>query len=117
MINFECIKEVTKTLRKTFKGIQSNSYGYCCNSDYDAYHEYINNDDYVCAKIFKGGLNNNYDYQNNKFELGSRVFFSWNLTSFSLDVVIDIMTEICNKYGYEVIKPIDNSKCIEIIEN
>ena len=21
------------------------------------------------------------------------------------------------KYGYEVIKPIDNSKCIEIIEN
>lgn len=111
-INYEAIKEITKALRKTFKGIQSNSYGYCCMSDYDAYHNYTNNHDYVCAKIFKGGLNNDYHY--GEFCLGDTVHFIWGLTEFKLDNIIEVMQNICNKYGYIVEKPINESKCIAV---
>lgn len=116
MIKYECIKEITKALRKNFKGIQSNSYGYCCTSDYDAYHDYTNNDDYVCAKIYKGGLNNDYNYNTNEFELGDTVFFMWTLTNFALDDVIKVMTEICDRYNYKVVSPTEPTKCIEVIE-
>ena len=59
-IEYDCVKDITKALKKRFKGIQANSYGFCCNSDYDAIHKYINDNDYVCAKIFRGGLNNQF---------------------------------------------------------
>ena len=111
-ISYECIKEVTKALRKNFKGIQSNSYGYCCNSDYDCYHKYINDNDYVCAKIFKGGLNN--QYYDGKFELYKEVYFSWCLTEFKLVDIIKVMQDVCNKYNYMVETPKDISKCIVI---
>lgn len=109
-ISYEAIKEITKALRKTFKGIQSNSYGYCCMSDYDAYHNYTNNDDYVCAKIFKGGLNNDYHY--GEFCLSDTVYFTWCLTEFKLNDIIEAMQNVCNNYDYMVEKPADKSKCI-----
>ena len=116
---FGCVKEITRTLKKKFKGIQTNSYGYCCNSDYDYYHKYINDDDYVCAKIIKGGMNNEYRYDKylgkGYFELGTSVYFSWNLTNFNLEDVIDQMNSVANKYGYSVNKPENEGKCIELV--
>lgn len=117
-IDYKCVKEITKALKKRFKGIQANSYGYCCNSDYDTYHKYINDDDYVCAKIFKGGLNNDYYYDRyygkSYFDLGDNVHYSWYLTNFDLKDVIETMQEIANNYGYKVETPEDNSKCIRL---
>lgn len=117
-IDYECIKEITKELKKRFKGIQANSYGYCCNSDYDSIHKYINEDDYVCAKIFKGGLNNQYyvNRYDNKgyFDIRNDVYYSWYLTNFKLEDVIETMQEIANEYGYKVETPEDNSKCIRL---
>ena len=117
-ISFECVKEITRELKKNFKGIQANSYGFCCNSDYDAYHKYINNDDYVCAKLFKGGLNNNYCYDKYRekcvWNIGSSVYYSWTLTSFDIDNIIAVMQKVADKYDNIVIKPIDDSKCIKL---
>lgn len=111
-IKFEMIKEITKELKKEFKGIQANSYGYCCGSDYDAYHTYTNENDYVCCKIFKGGLNN--QYHNGSFELGKSVWYMWHLTDFKLSWVINLMQRIAFKYGCIVLVPENDTKCIEI---
>lgn len=116
MIDFECIKEITKELRKNFKGIQANSYGYCCCSDYDAFHKHINENDYVCAKIFKNGLNNVFHYDNYyheySWDLGNKVWFMWHLENFNIDDIIKVMQEVANEYNYNVVKPKDNSECI-----
>lgn len=117
-INFECVKEITRELKKRFKGMQSNSYGYCCNSDYDAYHKYINENDYVCAKIFKGGLNNQYRYDSYYeccyWDIGKVVFFGWRLKEFDFKEVIKVMQEVATKYNYEVVEPKDVSECIKL---
>ena len=117
-IKYDCIKEITKELKKRFKGIQANSYGYCCNSDYDDIHKYINDNDYVCAKIYKGGLNNQYYidsyYHCGRFDIKDEVYYSWYLTNFKLEDVIETMQEIANNYGYKVGTPEDNSKCIRL---
>lgn len=117
-IEYDCIKEITKALKKHFKGIQANSYGYCCNSDYDAIHKYINEDDYVCAKIFKGGLNNQYYidryYQRGYFDISDEVYYSWCLTNFKLEEVIKVMEKVAQKYNCKVETPQDNSKCIRL---
>lgn len=117
-IEYDCIKEITKELKKHFKGIQANSYGYCCNSDYDDIHTYINEDDYVCAKIFKGGLNNQYfrnTYDNKGyFDIGKEVYYSWCLTKFKLEEVIKVMEKIAEKYNCKIEKPEDTSKCIRL---
>ena len=117
-IDYNCIKEITRALKKRFKGIQANSYGYCCNGDYDDIHKYINEDDYVCAKIFKGGLNNQYFYdryhQKGYFELHNSVYYSWNLTTFRLEDIVNAMHEVANNYGYKVETPENTSKCIRL---
>lgn len=117
-IKYDCIKEITKELKKRFKGIQANSYGYCCNSDYDAFHKYVNEDDYVCAKIFRGGLNNQFyvdRYTSRQcVEIGKDVYYSWYLTNFKLEDVIATMQEVADKYGYKVETPEDTSKCIRL---
>lgn len=117
-IDYKCVKEITKALKKRFKGIQANSYGYCCNSDYDDIHKYINDNDYVCAKIFRGGLNNQFyvdRYTCRQYvEIGKDVYYSWYLTNFDLKDVIETMQEIANNYGYKVETPEDNSKCIRL---
>lgn len=114
MINFKCVSEITRKLRNTYKGIQSNSYGFCCNSDYNTHTKYINKNDYVCAKIFKGGLNN--DYRSGKWQLGSSIYFMWNLTEFKLEDIIQTMKQVANEYGYEIVSPENESKCIELKE-
>lgn len=117
-IEYDCIKEITKELKKRFKGIQANSYGYCCNSDYDAIHKYINDNDYVCAKIYRGGLNNQFyvdRYSNRQYvEIGKDVYYNWYLTNFDLKDVIETMQDIANNYGYKVETPEDNNKCIRL---
>ena len=117
-IDYECVKEITKELKKRFKGIQANSYGYCCNSDYDAIHKYINEDDYVCAKIYKGGLNNDYHYdsyyEKSYFALGDTIYYCWCLTNFKLEDVINTMQEIANNYGYKVYIPHSDNECIKL---
>lgn len=115
MIDYEMIKEITKELKKSFKGIQANSYGFCCSSDYDSIHKYHNEEDYVCCKIYKGGLNN--QYYNGKFEIGSTVYYMWNLTNFKLNDVINVMNRIASKYNCYVVIPENEDKCIEIKVN
>lgn len=109
---YNVIKEITKALRKNFKGIQSNAYGYCCTSDYDTYHKYTNNDDYVCAKIYKGGSNN--QYYDREFEIGDYVCFMWNLTNFKVLEVLSVMGNVARQYGCSIIAPPNEGKCIEL---
>ena len=118
-INYNCIKEITSNLRKKFKGIQANAFGFCCCTDYDMHHKHKNENDYVCAKIFKGGLNNQYhnDGYGGYFDLYSRVWFMWKLTNFKLEDIINVMQEIAVKYGYKVIAPKDDSECIVVVIN
>ena len=120
MIKYECIKDITRELKKHFKGIQANSYGYCCNSDYDAYHKYINENDYICANIFKGGLNNDYIYNSYEgksfFKLGNDVYFKWRLTNFNLEDVIKVIQDVASKYNYLIEKPKDKFECIRLYE-
>ena len=120
MIKYECIKDITRELKKHFKGMQSNSYGYCCNSDYDAYHKYINENDYICASIFKGGLNNDYIYNSYEgksfFLLFFFFYFFFNLTNFYLYVVIKVLVDVVIKYDYLIEKPKDKFECIRLYE-
>ena len=113
---YECVKNITKALRHNFKGIQSNSFGYCCGSDYDYHHKYTNENDFVCAKIYKGGLNNDYHtcwYDGTGyFDIGNSVYFMWCLTNFKLGDVINVMSKVASEYGYKIISPVDSNKCI-----
>ena len=120
MIRYECIKDITKELKKEFKGIQANSYGFCCCSDYDYHHKYKNYNDYICARIYKGGLNNQYIYNSYEgkcfFELGDNVYFMWKLTNFDLKDVIKVMQDVASKYDYLVEIPKDENSCIRLYE-
>mgnify|MGYP003289770463 CR=1 FL=1 len=111
-VPYDCVKEITRTLRKTYKGISSHSFGYCCSSDYDYYHKNCNEDDYVDAKIFKGGLNN--QYRDGRFDIGNCVWFMWRISNFDFDDIIKTMNDIAHKYNCEIKKPLNESKCIEL---
>ncbi len=113
-ISFEFVKECRRELKKNFKGIESFSYGYCCNSDYydGKPKSQINDYDYVNAKIYKGGLNN--CFKNGKFNLGKIVYYNWELTNFNLIDVIKIMQQVADKYGYIVEQPVDKTKSIKV---
>ena len=111
-IPYECIKEITKTLRKTYKGMSSHSFGYCCSSDYDYYHKNCNEDDFVDAKIFKGGLNN--QYHDGRFNIGNCVWFMWKITNFDFDDIINTMNNVARKYNCEIKKPQNDAYCIEL---
>lgn len=111
-VNYECVKAITKELRKRFKGIQSNSYGYCCTRDYDKYHKHVNDGDYVCAKIYKGGINN--QYYDGEFELDDRIYFMWELKNFDKDAVFGVMEEVASEWGHVIFRPKKPSKCIEL---
>lgn len=115
---FEVVKEITRTLKKRFKGMSAYSYGYCCGSDYDAYHEDVNYKDYIGARIYKGGANNQYDHKG--WHIGSTVYFVWILTNFTFDDVIQVMTEVVGDKG-KVLAPRlddgspDTSQCIRVV--
>lgn len=115
MVKYDAVKDIVKALRKEFKGITAHAYGYSCMSDYDYYHENVNENDFVQAKIYKGGLNNDYHKTysgEGYFDIGNHVFFMWNLTSFKLDDVIAVMMRVADGYGLIVEKPQDNGTCI-----
>lgn len=113
-ISFEYVKECSRALKKNFKGIESFTHGYCCNTDYFSCWEHSkkNNKDYVNAKIYKGGLNN--QFHNGKYEIGKSLWYNWELTEFKLNDIIAVMKEVAKKYGYEVYTPEDESKCIKV---
>lgn len=113
-ISFEFVKECSRTLKKEFKGIEAFSYGYCCNTDYYAIHEgkYKNDNDYINAKVFKGGLNN--DFHRGQWELKNSVYYNWKLTKFDLEDIINVMQSVADKYDYIVEKPKDETKCIKV---
>lgn len=114
-ISFNFVKECSRELKKNFKGIESFNYGYCCNSDYfDRWEKSKKNEnDYVDAKIYKGGLNN--CYHNGKWELGKIIYYMWGLTEFSLDDIIKVMQNVADKYGYFVIRPENKESCIKVL--
>lgn len=110
-VEFECVKQICKAIRKTHK-IASKSYGYCCWSDYFRCEPYP--DTYIVAKIFKGGLNNNYN--GGYWDLGKTVYFAWS------EDLMPILSEICatmqkvaDNWGYKIEMPENESKCIELI--
>lgn len=108
---YELVKIATKELKKAFKGIGAHSYGYCCGSDYDAHHKNVNYDDYVDAKLYKGGLNN--DFSNGVPDIGTCLNYMWNLTNFKLEDVLDVLKRV---YGDDkVVAPLDSSQCIKIV--
>jgi hypothetical protein len=112
MKTYEVVKAIAKALRKEFKGMQANSYGFCCRSDYDARHKYINHDDCVWPLVYKGGMNNDYDYESNTFRLGKVVYYNWTLTKFDLDEVTKVMNDVAQQFDYEIIKPLSTSTSI-----
>lgn len=114
MKTYTVVKEIAKALRKEFKGMQANSYGHCCRSDYDMYHKFVNDNDYVLPLVYKGGLNNNYDYRNQRFYIGNSVYYNWELTTFNLDDVIKVMRRVANQFNFEVIEPEDKTRSILI---
>lgn len=107
----ELVKKATRDLKKQFKGMSAHSYGYCCNSDYDAHHHDTNYDDYVDAKLYKGGLNNTYTRYG--WYVGNSVAYAWNLTEFSMEDVIKVLE---NVYGdnAKVVRPKDHGTCIMV---
>lgn len=112
MKTYEVVRAIAKALRKEFKGIQANSYGHCCRSDYDMYHKRTNEKDHISPLIYKGGMNNDYDYQDKVFRLGSNVWYHWNLTNFSLDDVLKVMSDVARQYNFEVVRPKNNTYSI-----
>lgn len=121
-IKWECVKEITKALHDNFTGIQANSFGYSCGSEYDAHHKYTNPDDFVCAVIFKGGINNDYDYKTKSFILGDTVHYWWRCTELNIVDVLNVMNEVAKKYNCEVIATlkdggeIDDTKSLDLRE-
>jgi len=116
VIDYEAVKEISKAIRKNHK-IVSKSYGYCCMTDY---FEGDRPNEYVCAKIFKGGLNNNFHRDVDGwgyFDTFDSVYWMWNVSADKLDAIIETMQSIADKYGYVVIKPEDEYKCIELKAN
>ena len=111
MKRYDIIKEISQALRK-IKGLKSHSYGYCCGSDYDFYHPYKEDDEYVSCKLYKGGANN--EFIKGKFEVDKYMYWSWDLNKISLDTVIEVMKSVADKYGVAVIPPSSTYECIEI---
>lgn len=115
---FEVVKQITRALKKEFKGIGAHSYGYCCGSDYDAYHKEVNPDDFIDAKIYKGGNNN--QYTRDGWEIGSKVYYTWNLTKFNLNDIVALMNKVAQGVG-EVVIPRnedgtpDESRCLQLV--
>ncbi len=112
-IEMVAVKAVVSELRKKFKGLSAHAYGHCCWSDYDSKRKTpVDEDNFVQAKIYKGGLNN--DYYDGKFEIGDSVYFAWNLSKFKLDDVIQVMEGVGHQWGFVVEKPKDEGQCIII---
>jgi hypothetical protein len=112
-IEMVAVKAVVSELRKKFKGLSAHAYGHCCWSDYDSKRKTpVDKDNFVQAKLYKGGLNNNYYY--GKFDIGDSVYFAWSLSKFNLDDVIQVMEDVGQRWGFVVKRPIDDSKCIII---
>lgn len=116
MKKFECIEHIVKVLKEKFSGIQADSYGYCCPTDYDEYHDYINRDDYVCCKLYKGGDNNNFSNKENKFEIDDfkSVHFMWKFTKFKKEEVLMTMQEVASLYNYKIVEPESEMYCIHL---
>lgn len=107
---YEVIKDISKALKKNFK-MDAFTYGYCCSTDYDADRKRVNYEDFVNAKIYKGGNNN--QYRNGQFEIEEKVWYNWELTHFSLDDVLAVMQKACE--GRATVKRPENSGwCIEL---
>lgn len=107
---YEVIKDISKALKKNFK-MDAFTYGYCCSSDYDADRKRINYDDFVNAKIYKGGANN--QYRDGQFIIANKVWYDWNLTNFSLDDVLNVMRNACCNRAM-VKRPENSGWCIEL---
>ena len=118
-ISFDFIEECQKALKQNFNGIESFTYGSCCNTCYyDIWKRYPqNDDDFVNAKIFIGGLNNNFNFLSKKFELKDTIYYNWHLTKFKLDDIINVMKQVAKKYDYEIIIPTDKFKSIGVTVN
>ena len=111
-VSFEFVKECRRELKKNFKGIESFSYGYCCSTDYydGKSKSQMNENDYVNAKIFKGGLNN--CFHNGRFHLGDSLYYNWGLKNFKINDIIKVMQNVANKYNYIVIAPKNEKEAI-----
>ena len=113
VVSFDFVKECSKTLKKKFKGIQASSYGFCCSGDYNTFKNFTNDNDFICAKIFKGGLNN--QFHNNKFDMFHELYYMWRTTEFKIHDILNVMQEVADKYDYTVIAPKSIEECITVV--
>lgn len=130
MRRYECIKKISLELKKSFKNIQANTYGFCCRTDYDAKAKpnKINYNDYVVPQIYKGGLNNNYqkDYASGKYffntvnadfphyNINYTIYYLWNCTEYPLEKILKVMRSVAKNYNACIIKPKNHQECIKL---
>jgi len=110
---WECIKEITQAIRKDFKQeVLARSYGHCCCTDYFGDTDVTK--DYVVCKMFKGGINNDYNYDYGTFIVHDEVYYMWELENHKLDDIIASMQRVASKYNAVVVKPENLGRCIEV---
>lgn len=115
---YECIKDISKALRKNYKDIIATSYGYCCGSDY--FGDRTVDKDYVGCKLFRGGANNDWDWYWKEFRIGDTEYYYWDLEHHDVNEVVAVMNEVAKEYGAEIRIPylddgaIAYGKCLEI---
>lgn len=97
---YECIKAIAKTLRTEFDDMTAVSYGYCCGSDY--WDGVKLKTDCVGAKLFKGGMNNDYCYEEKMFCVGGKVYYYWDVTKNDIEDIIRTMQRVADEYSAKV---------------
>ncbi len=115
MIEFKCVEAICRALKKAFPDMQVNSYGYGDMMTYDKHHKYINRDVFVKANLIKYGYASNYDFEKNCFNMPDEVEFWWNGDMTNIQEICDIMSEVANKYGCDIIRPVDKES-IKLVE-
>ena len=115
MIDFKCVEAICRAVKKAYPNIQVNSYGYGDMMDYDKGHKFINKNEYIKACLIKGGFDNQFDFENNCFNMPEVVEFWWNGNMTNIKEICDIMNKVAQKYGCSIIYPVDRES-IKLVE-
>ena len=107
MIDFKCVEAICRAVKKAYPNMQVNSYGYGDMMDYDKGRKFINKNEYIKACLIKGGVNNQFDFENNCFNMPEEVEFRWNGNMSNIIEICDIMNNVAKRYGCSIIYPLD----------
>lgn len=107
MINFKCVEAICRAVKKAYSNMQVNTYGYGDMQDYDKGRKFINKNEYIKACLIKGGVDNQFDFENNCFNMPEEVEFWWNGNMENIIDICTIMHEVAKRYGCSIIFPMD----------